>query len=407
MSEYFLSYVVLAIRAGRIYTPNTLIRNGIVVLKNGKISYVGDDFEKAKDATVLGFKDGICVPGFIDVHVHGGGGYDFADGSVEAFSEVCKYHVRGGTTSLLATILSSPVDHTFKVLETFRKLSNVSTDGAEILGLHLEGPFLNPEMRGAHPVEFLQTPTEELIWSFLEYADVIRRVTIAPEVSGGVEAVKAFSSRNVIVSIGHSNAPYDVVVKAYDVGLKHTTHLYNALGASFKRGPYRIPGALESVLVLDGIMAEIIADGRHVHPILIRLALKTKGFGRLCLVTDAMRAAGMPDGTYKLGSNIYGSEVVVKDGISYTRDMNSFASTTISMIDAVRFMRSIGYPMKQVLLMASSIPAKLLGVSNRKGFIESGFDGDLVVLDRKLRVLLTIVRGRVVYAENKEYIGLS
>lgn len=407
MSEYFLSYVVLAIRAGRIYTPNTLIRNGIVVLKNGKISYVGDDFEKAKDATVLGFKDGICVPGFIDVHVHGGGGYDFADGSVEAFSEVCKYHVRGGTTSLLATILSSPVDYTFKVLETSRKLSNVSTDGAEILGLHLEGPFLNPEMRGAHPVEFLQTPTEELIWSFLEYADVIRRVTIAPEVSGGVEAVKAFSSRNVIVSIGHSNAPYDVVVKAYDVGLKHTTHLYNALGASFKRGPYRIPGALESVLVLDGIMAEIIADGRHVHPILIRLALKTKGFGRLCLVTDAMRAAGMPDGTYKLGSNIYGSEVVVKDGISYTRDMNSFASTTISMIDAVRFMRSIGYPMKQVLLMASSIPAKLLGVSNRKGFIESGFDGDLVVLDRKLRVLLTIVRGRVVYAENKEYIGLS
>jgi N-acetylglucosamine-6-phosphate deacetylase len=407
VSEYFLSYVVLAIRAGRIYTPNTLIRNGIVVLKNGKISYVGDDFEKAKDATVLGFKDGICVPGFIDVHVHGGGGYDFADGSVEAFSEVCKYHVRGGTTSLLATILSSPVDYTFKVLETFRKLSNVSTDGAEILGLHLEGPFLNPEMRGAHPVEFLQTPTEELIWSFLEYADVIRRVTIAPEVSGGVEAVKAFSSRNVIVSIGHSNAPYDVVVKAYDVGLKHTTHLYNALGASFKRGPYRIPGALESVLVLDGIMAEIIADGRHVHPILIRLALKTKGFGRLCLVTDAMRAAGMPDGTYKLGSNIYGSEVVVKDGISYTRDMNSFASTTISMIDAVRFMRSIGYPMKQVLLMASSIPAKLLGVSNRKGFIESGFDGDLVVLDRKLRVLLTIVRGRVVYAENKEYIGLS
>jgi N-acetylglucosamine-6-phosphate deacetylase len=407
VSEYFLSYVVLAIRAGRIYTPNTLIRNGIVVLKNGKISYVGDDFEKAKDATVLGFKDGICVPGFIDVHVHGGGGYDFADGSVEAFSEVCKYHVRGGTTSLLATILSSPVDYTFKVLETFRKLSNVSTDGAEILGLHLEGPFLNPEMRGAHPVEFLQTPTEELIWSFLEYADVIRRVTIAPEVSGGVEAVKAFSSRNVIVSIGHSNAPYDVVVKAYDVGLKHTTHLYNALGVSFKRGPYRIPGALESVLVLDGIMAEIIADGRHVHPILIRLALKTKGFGRLCLVTDAMRAAGMPDGTYKLGSNIYGSEVVVKDGISYTRDMNSFASTTISMIDAVRFMRSMGYPMKQVLLMASSIPAKLLGVSNRKGFIESGFDGDLVVLDRKLRVLLTIVRGRVVYAENKEYIGLS
>jgi N-acetylglucosamine-6-phosphate deacetylase len=405
--EYFLSYVVLAIRAGRIYTPNTLIRNGAVVLKNGKIDYVGDDSEKVKDATVLRFNDGICVPGFIDVHVHGGGGYDFADGSFEAFNEVCKYHVRGGTTSLLATILSSPVDYTFKILETFRKFSNVSTNGAETLGLHLEGPFLNPDMRGAHPAELLQTPSEELVGSLLEYADVIRRVTIAPEVSGGVEAVKAFSSRGVIVSIGHSNAPYDVVVKAYDAGLRHTTHLYNALGVSFKRGPYRIPGALESVLALDGVMAEMITDGRHVHPILIRLAVKTKGFRRLCLVTDAMRAAGMPDGIYKLGSNAYGSEAVVKNGISYTRDMRSFASTTISMVNAVRFMRNIGYPMREVLLMASSIPAKLLGVSNSKGFIASGFDGDLVVLDRKLRVLLTVVRGRVVYAENRDYIGLS
>ncbi len=399
--------MVLAVKAGRIYTPSSLIRNGVVVLGDGRISYVGGDFNKAKDATILEFDDGICAPGFIDLHVHGGGGYDFADGSLEAFSGVCKHHIRGGTTSLLATILSSPIDHTFKVLETFRSIPNTIKDGAEVLGLHLEGPFLNPDMHGAHPVELLQTPSRELIEAFLNYADVIRRITIAPEVSGGIEAVKAFSSKNILVSIGHSNAPYEVVYEAYKTGLRHTTHLYNALGVSFKRGAYRVPGALESILALNGITAEIIADGRHVHPILIRLAVKAKGFRRLCLVTDAMRAAGMPDGVYKLGSNIYGSNAIVKDGISYTADMRFFASTTISMIDTVRLMRSIGYPMRAVLLMASTIPAKLLGISSRKGFLAPGFDGDLVVLDKEFKVLLVTVRGRVVYAENRDFIGLT
>lgn len=399
--------MVLAIKAGKIYTPNSLIRNGIVVLENGKISYVGNDFEKAKDAIILKFDNCICTSGFIDVHVHGGGGHDFADGSLEAFNGVCRYHARGGTTSLLATVLSSPVNYTFKILETFRKNPNAPKDGAEILGLHLEGPFLNPDMRGAHPAELLQTPSGELVEAFLDYTDIIRRITIAPEVSGGVEAVKAFFSNNVVVSIGHSNAPFDVVYKAYNAGLRHTTHLYNALGVSFKRGPYRIPGALESVLALDGIMAEIIADGRHVHPTLIRLAVKAKSFRRLCLVTDAMRAAGMSDGVYKLGSNVYGSNAIVKDGVSYTLDMRSFASTTISMVDAVRFMSSIGYPMRTVLLMASTIPANLLGISSRKGFLAPGFDGDLVVLDKELKVLLTVVRGRVVYAENRDFLGLS
>lgn len=399
--------MVLAVKAGRIYTPDSLIRNGIAVFENGKISYVGDDFEKAKDATILKFEDGVCTPGFIDVHIHGGGGYDFADGSLEAFNGVCRYHVRGGTTSLLATVLSSPVDYTLKILEMFRKNSDGPRDGAEILGLHLEGPFLNPDMHGAHPVEFLQTPSRELVEAFLDYADVIRRVTIAPELPGGIEAIKVFYSKNIMVSIGHSNAPYGIVYEAYNAGLRHTTHLYNALGVSFKQGPYRIPGALESILALDGITAEIIADGKHVHPALIRLAVKTKGFRRLCIVTDAMRAAGMPDGTYRLGSNTYGSNAVVKEGVSYTVDMHSFASTTISMVDTVRFMRSIGYPMRTVLQMATTMPAKLLGISSRKGFLASGFDGDLVVLDRKFRVLLTVVRGRVVYAEEKDYIGLS
>jgi len=399
--------VTLAVKAGKIYTPNNVVRNGIVVLEKGVISYVGNDLEKVKNVTILNFDGGMCVPGFIDLHVHGGGGYDFADGNLEAFNRVCKYHVRGGTTSLLATVLSSPVDYTLKILETFRKAYNTTGDGAEILGLHLEGPFLNPDMRGAHPVELLQTPSRELVEAFLDYADVIRRVTIAPELPGGIEAIKAFYSKNIMVSIGHSNAPYGIVDEAYNAGLRHATHLYNALGVSFKQGPYRIPGALESVLALDGITAEIIADGRHVHPALISLAVKAKGFRRLCIVTDAMRAAGMPDGTYKLGSNAYGSNTVVKEGVSYTVDMHSFASTTISMVDAVRFMRSIGYPMRTALSMATAIPAKLLGVSSRKGLLAPGFDGDLVVLDRRFRVLLTVVRGRVVYAEEKDYIGLS
>lgn len=399
--------MTLAIKVKKVYTPDTVIKNGVIILKDGRIDYVGDDSEKAKGATILNFDSGICVPGFIDLHVHGGGGYDFADGSLESFNGVCKYHIRGGTTSLLATILSSPIDYTFKILETSRKVMDINREGAEIIGLHLEGPFLNPDMRGAHPVDLLQTPSKELIETLLEYADVIKRVTIAPEIPGGIEAVKTLYKMGIMVSIGHSNASHEVVDKAYNVGLRHTTHLYNALGGAYKQGPYRVPGALESILASDGITAEIIADGRHVHPILVHLAVRAKGFRSLCLVTDSMRAAGMPDGTYRLGSNTYGPNVIVKDGISYTEDMRSFASTTISMVDTVRFMRNIGYSMKTALLMASTMPAEFLGISNRKGMIAPGFDGDLVVLDMEFKVLLTVVRGRVVYAEEKDYIGLS
>ncbi|RJS74004.1 N-acetylglucosamine-6-phosphate deacetylase [Candidatus Bathyarchaeota archaeon] len=387
----------LAIRVGKVYTPDAVIENGVVVLRDGRISYVGRKMEKADGVKLLDFPDCICTPGFIDLHVHGGGGYDFADGEPRAFRTICRYHATGGTTSLLATIWTSPIEHTFKVLEVSRRCVGEASRGAELLGVHLEGPFLSPEKHGAHSADYLKTPSRELVEAFLEYVDVVKRITIAPELEGGVEAVRAFSSSGVMVSIGHSTAPYSVVEEAYNAGLSHATHLYNALGTAFKRGVYRIPGALESVLALDGITAELIADGVHVHPALIEVAVKVKGYEKLCLVTDAMRAAGMPDGVYKLGSPLYAPDAVVKNGISYTRDMRALASTTIRMIDAVRFMTRLGYPLRRVLSMASSVPARLIGVSCRKGYLRPGFDGDLVVLDERLDVLLTVVKGQVVY----------
>jgi len=387
----------LAIRVRRVYTPDMVVEDGVVVLRNGRVSYVGRRVEEADGVELLDFPDCICAPGFIDLHVHGGGGCDFADGEPDAFRTICRYHATGGTTSLLATIWASPIDHTFKVLETSRRCMGEAGRGAELLGVHLEGPFLNPEKHGAHSAEYLKTPGRELVEAFLEYVDVVKRVTLAPELEGGVEAVKAFSSSGVMVSIGHSTAPYDVVEEAYSAGLSHATHLYNALGTAFKRGVYRIPGALESVLALDGITGELIADGVHVHPALIEVAVKVKGYEKLCLVTDAMRAAGMPDGVYKLGSPLYAPDAVVKNGISYTRDMKALASTTIRMIDAVKLMVRLGHPLKRVLSMASSVPARLIGVSRRKGCLRPGFDGDLVVLDERLNVMLTVVKGQVVY----------
>lgn len=387
----------LAVRAGRVYTPDIAIEDGVVVIRDGRISYVGSRVEVAEAVEMRDFPQCICAPGFIDLHVHGGGGSDFADGDPESFRTVCRYHATGGTTSLLATIWASPIDHTFKVLETARRCVGDVGDGAEQLGVHLEGPFLNPEKCGAHSVAYLKVPSRGLVEAFLEFVDVVRRITLAPELEGGVEAVKEFSSRGIMVSIGHSAAPYMVVEKAYTAGLSHATHLYNALGTSFKRGVYRVPGALESVLALDGITAELIADGVHVHPALIEVAVKVKGYEKLCLVTDAMRAAGMPDGVYKLGSPLYAPDAVVKNGISYTCDMKSLASTTIRMVDAVKYMTGLGYPLRRVLAMASSVPARLIGVSHRKGYLKPGFDGDLVVLDRELNVVLTVVKGRIVY----------
>lgn len=256
-------------------------------------------------------------------------------------------------------------------------------------------------MSGAHLNDYLQLPKEEVIKMLLDYADVIKRVTIAPELKGDIKAVRLFSCAGILVSIGHSNAEYDVVKRAFVAGLRHATHIYNCMGRAFKRGAYRVPGTLESILALDSITAEIIADGRHVHPALIRLAVKAKGYENLCLVTDAMRAAGMPDGRYKLGSLEYGVEVVVRDGISYLADGSSFASTTISMIDAVKVMAELGYPLDKVFVMASAVPARILGLGSKKGVLRPGFDGDLVVLDKHLNVLLTVVKGRIVYARNQ------
>lgn len=387
----------LAVRAGRVYTPDIAIKDGVVVIRDGRVCYVGRRVEEAEGTEMLDFPGGICAPGFVDIHVHGGGGRDFADGEPEAFETVCRYHATGGTTSLLATIWTSPIDHTFRVLETARRCVGDVEGEAELLGVHLEGPFLNPEKCGAHSAEYLKTPSRRLVEAFLEYVDVVKRITLAPELEGGVEAVKAFSSRGIMVSIGHSTAPYGVVEEAYAAGLSHATHLYNALGTAFRQGVYRIPGALESVLALDGITAELIADGIHVHPALIEVAVRVKGCGKLCLVTDAMRAAGMPDGVYKLGSPLYAPDAVVRDGISYTRDMKALASTTIRMVDAVKFMTRLGYPLKTVLSMASGVPARLIGVSRRKGYLKPGFDGDLVVLDDELNVVLTVAKGRIVY----------
>jgi len=390
----------IAVKAGRVYTPYTVIKDGVVVVRGGRISYVGRELKEGPGCELLEFPEGICAPGFIDLHVHGGGGGDFADGEPESIKRICTFHARGGTTSLLATLMSEPLDQMVRAVEAIKPYVGRDTGGSEILGVHMEGPFLNPEMSGAHLSNYLQLPRREVVERLLEYADVIRRVTIAPELEGGIEAVRLISRAGVLVSIGHSNAEYDVVREAFIAGLRHATHLYNSMGRAFKRGPYRVPGTLESVLALDGMTAEIIADGRHVHPALIRLAIKAKGYENICLVTDAMRAAGMPDGRYKLGSPESGVEVVVRGGVSYLADGSAFASTTISMADAVRVMAGLGYPLDKVFIMASTVPARILGLGSRKGVLRPGFDGDLVVLDKNLNVLLTVVKGRVVYARS-------
>lgn len=387
----------VTIKARRIFTPYVVIDNGTIVVEEGKIAYVGKNTKKAYTEEFLEFPNGICIPGFIDLHVHGGGGGDFSDGTSESFTKACIYHAKGGTTSILATLTTEPFDQIIRVLKEARHWIKGKTLGAEVIGVHVEGPFLNPEMSGAQPTEYLEVPKSELIETLLEYSDVIKRVTIAPELKYALDAIKLLSRYGILCSIGHSKAHYDIVERALLVGLKHATHLYNAMGRAYKKGPYRIPGTLESVLSLDGITAEIIADGHHVHPALIRMAIKAKGYENVCLVTDAMRAAGMPDGTYRLGSIKYGTKVIVKNGISYTEDMRSFASTTITMIDAVRTMIEIGYPPRLVFAMASTIPAKIIGISHKKGSIKVGLDGDIVVLDKDLKVLLTMVKGKIVY----------
>jgi N-acetylglucosamine-6-phosphate deacetylase len=373
----------------RIVTPTGTIA-GEVVIAEGRIASVGTDAGSGSDVVDVGRR--WIVPGFIDTHVHGGGGAQFNTVDPDEVRAVARLHAEHGTTALLATTVSAPVDELVGCLETIAQVANAGAhgDGAVVLGAHLEGPFISPEWQGAmDPTTFLE-PRAGAVERLLG-TGCVRWMTLAPELPGALELVKRLEAAGAVASVGHSDANYEQVQAAVKAGARAATHTFNAMRPLH----HRDPGVLGAVLDLDAVSCELICDGIHVSPPALRLAYRAKGPPGLRLVTDAMQAAGMADGEYLLGS----LPVSVSDGRAVLSGGSGvIAGSTLTMGEAVRnAVRFLGVSLEDAVTMAAGNPARMLGLSERKGAIAEGLDADLVVLDEELRVCGTLVEGAWVY----------
>ncbi|MDK2880222.1 MAG: N-acetylglucosamine-6-phosphate deacetylase [Thermoanaerobacteraceae bacterium] len=396
----------LLIKNGNILTPFREITGGGLLIKGGVISEVLEteqDVCKAEsnlmaaqeDSKIIDAGGNYIAPGFIDIHTHGAGGHDFMDGTVEAILEAARAHMRHGTTSLVPTTLTSSLEDLFKTLDNFKKAGEYQ-DGPELLGIHLEGPYFSMEQRGAQDPRFIKNPDREEYMKILDSSKDIIRWTVAPELEGALAMGRELKNRGVLPSIGHSNAIYEDVQRAFENGFTHVTHLYSGMSMVRRINAYRYAGVVESAFLIDDMTVEIIADGKHLPQSLLKLIYKIKGPDRICLVTDSMRAAGMPDGEYILGSLKSGQEAIVEEGVAKLPDRSAFAGSVATTDRLVKTMVEIaGVPLIDAVRMMTSTPARIIGVADRKGALVPGKDADIIVFDERINIKTVITRGTV------------
>ncbi len=375
------------------------VERGVVVVEDGTISYVGKKDRGYGGAERIRYDNCYISAGFIDIHVHGGGGADTMAGKVEAIKRMSVTHLSGGTTSLYPTTLTAPMDKIVKALKSVRKAMKNKTSGAKVLGAHLEGPYLSYEERGAQNHLYLKNPEreeyEQLVYDF---RDVIARVSAAPELNGAMELGEFLRDNGVVASIAHSNARYEDVILAVKAGYSHVTHLYCGMSKLKIINAYLVPGVLESTLLINDLTTEIIADNHHVPAPLIKLAIKCKGIDKIALVTDAIGATGLQDGNYRLGE----LDIVVKGGVAKLMKEQSFAGSVITMNTAVKNMvKVVGLPIYDAVRMATEIPAKIMGIADKKGTLSQGKDADIIVFDKDFNILIAMVEGEILYRDEQ------
>ncbi|HEX7003593.1 MAG TPA: N-acetylglucosamine-6-phosphate deacetylase [Trueperaceae bacterium] len=391
----------LALIGGTLATPHRLFE-GYLLVENGVIGAVGKGDpppELLVEARVVDLNGALAAPGFIDSHVHGGGGADVMDASPEALAAVAAAHAAGGITSFLPTTVAVPLEQLEPVFAAYRSFvaANGGRAGAQPLGLHLEGPFLNPEQSGALDPRSMSAPAEAEIELLLRPENGVRRMTVAPELPGGMALGLELRGRGMVASIGHSAVRGEELLEALDHGYELITHFYSGMEGVTRENAYRVAGLVEGGYLHDPLWVEVIADGRHLPAELLRLIYKVKGPSRIVLTTDAMRAAGLGPGEYSLGSGSASRRVLVEDGVAKLPDRSAFAGSVALGHDLVRTMvRTAQVPLLEALQMFTVNPARLLGIDHRKGRLVHGADADIVVLDEDLKASMTIVGGRIV-----------
>jgi N-acetylglucosamine-6-phosphate deacetylase len=376
---------MLLLAGGRVVTPGGMLSPGWIRLDGSVIDAVGSG--GVPDQPTVDLRGQWVLPGFVDLHVHGGGGASFTEGTGDEARQAAAFHRGHGTTTMLASLVTAPLAE----LEARAALLAGLADDGLIAGLHLEGPFLSPVRRGAQDPRHMLAP-DVAVFERLRAAarGHLRIITLAPELPGAMDLIKAARQAGVTVAVGHTDATADVTLAAIDAGATHATHLFNGM----RPFHHREPGAVGALLDRDEVTCEIIADGVHLHDIAIRLAARAAGPGRLVLVSDAMAAAGMPDGRYQLGSK----RVTVTGGVARLQEDPSdpsrsdaaaregaIAGSTATLADVVRHAIAAGLPVLDVASAASTTPARVLGLGDRTGALHPGLAADLVVCDDDFR----------------------
>ncbi len=400
----------IALINGKVITPFREIDKGCVLIEGEFIKEVGEvnEIKITNDAQVIDVKGKYISPGFIDLHLHGAFG-----GAVMASTEkdlilMAQGLVKCGTTSFLPTTLSGPWDEIVQSVDCINKTMQKDLKGAKILGVHLEGPYFSMEQKGAQNPEYIIPPDPEQYLPLLEKYPCIVRVTAAPEIPGCLELGQELRRRRIIAAIGHSNAIYQQVVEAVENGYTHVTHMFSGMSGLHRVNAYRISGVIESTLLLDELTTEIIADGHHLPPSLMKLVLKAKGMDKVCLVTDSMSAAGLGPGKHNVG----GLDVVVesdipeefeipiqdKNYVAKLEDRLSFAGSVSTMDQLVRNMvKFVGLSVSQAVKLVTYNPAKMQGIDDKIGILTKNKKADIIVFDQDINIKMTMVNGEILH----------
>jgi len=368
------------------------IREGLeIITQQGKIAEIRQQ-TNAPETDVVDLAANYFAPGFVDLHVHGAVGRDTMEASEEAFRAICDFHASGGTTSLLLTTATAPFD---AIVDVIKAVRNCRSSIKQVVGVHVEGPFISNIKCGAQRAEFIQNPSPVAVQLLLGHADVIKRITIAPELPRALEAIEKFHAREISVSGGHSNAWDDEAQAALTRGMSSVTHTFNCMSSARRRGIHRVAGLLEFALGEPTVLCELIADGHHVSTTLMKMLYRAKRGAGICLVTDATAGAGLPNGSR---FSLFGKDCVVEDGVCLLADHSALAGSASRMIDLVRTMvNDVEVPLHEAFAMATENPARAISLAT-KGRLAIGTDADLIVLSPELEVLRTFVGGEEIFS---------
>ncbi len=383
---------VIRIVGGKVFTPSGMKKDANLVIKDGKIGQIGSDPAEIEGALTVDARGMNVVPGGIDLHIHGGGGRDYMEGTPEAFRVAVESHLRHGTTAIYPTLSSSSVQMILDAAHTCEKM--MEDPASPVMGLHLEGPYFNPQKAGAQIPEYITPPVRKDYEMILNSTKAIKRWDSAPELPGTEEFGRCLREHGVVAAIAHTNAGYDDVRKAFDAGYTHATHFYNAMTVAHNEREFKREGTVESVYAIPQMTVEMIADGIHVPPAILRMIYLVKGVERTALITDAL-ACSASDSSY-----VFDPRVIIEDGVCKLSDRSALAGSIATMDRLIRtVVKTAGIPFADAVRMSSETPAAIMGIESRKGSLIPGKDADICIYDDDCELRFVMQCGRIVRNE--------